>query len=254
MHRMMLAALLAAAPAWGQDDSAGDEEGADLSPEAAYAQDIFLSVFYHEMGHALIDVMQLPVLGLEEDAADVLSALLIHTFWDEEYAVEKATAAADFWAANAEYWAAEGVAETYWGTHSPDERRYSTYVCIFYGGNPDARADFAADMGLPDDRAGTCPDEFTLADESWGVFLDEAMAAGPGESLVWEGGADSAYATLLQDEIDYFNGILTLPAPLTIRIAECGESNAFYDPADQSVTMCTELIDDLERLAQTGSL
>ena len=28
-----------------------------------------LSVFYHELGHALIDIMALPVFGQEEDAA-----------------------------------------------------------------------------------------------------------------------------------------------------------------------------------------
>lgn len=227
----------------------------DLTAEEAYAQDIFVSVFYHELGHALIDIMQLPVLGLEEDAADVLSALLIHRTWEEDAAVEKARAAAEFWLANAEYWAAEGIEETYWGVHSPDARRVSTYVCLFYGADPDGRGDFAYDLGLPDDRAESCPYEFALADDSWGVFLQEAEDAGPGETFVFDGdSAADGYSALLASEIAWFNERMSLPSVLTITIAACGESNAFYDPDTASITMCSELIDDLETLAETGSL
>jgi Putative metallopeptidase len=244
--RWLVGLLMLTGPTFAQEE---------LTAEEAYAQDMFLSVFYHELGHAFIDIMQLPVLGLEEDAADVLSALLIHRTWEPDAAVEKAGAAADFWTANAEYWAAEGIDETYWGVHSPDARRVSTYVCLFYGADPDARADFAADMGLPDDRAESCPYEFTLADDSWGVYLQEAEDAGPGATFVFDGDAETdGYSALLASEIVWFNERMSLPDTLTITIAECGESNAFYDPETKSITMCTELIDDLETLANTGSL
>jgi Putative metallopeptidase len=246
MIRVMMGLLALAGPALAQDD---------LTAEEAYAQDMFLSVFYHELGHAFIDIMQLPVLGLEEDAADVLSALLIHRTWEPDAAEEKARAAAEFWLANAEYWAAEGIEETYWGTHSPDERRVSTYVCLFYGADPDARGDFAADMGLPDDRADSCPYEFELAENSWGGFLQEAEDAGAGTTFVFEGDAAAdGYAELLASEIEWFNERMSLPETLTITIADCEESNAFYDPETKSITMCTELIADMEKLARTGSL
>jgi hypothetical protein len=227
----------------------------ELTAEQAYAQNIFLSIMYHEMGHALIDIMQLPVLGLEEDAADVMSVVLMQQFWEPEPAEDIARSAAEFWSANVEYWAAEGVAETYWDTHSPDARRVSTYVCLFYGADPDNRGDFAADMGLPDDRAATCPDEFTLANDSWGVYLSEIEDAGPGQTIVFDGdSAADGYSALVQSEVDWMNARMSLPGTLTIKIAECGESNAFYDPETKSITMCTELIDDIERLANTGTL
>ena len=44
------------------------------------------SVLYHELGHAIIDQMQLPIFGQEEDAADVLSVLLIDRLYQEENA------------------------------------------------------------------------------------------------------------------------------------------------------------------------
>ena len=33
-----------------------------------------------------------------------------------------------------------GYAPDFWGVHSPDERRYYTYLCLYYGGAPDERA------------------------------------------------------------------------------------------------------------------
>ncbi|MFT5637525.1 MAG: hypothetical protein ACI861_000339, partial [Paracoccaceae bacterium] len=38
---------------------------------------------YHELGHALIDLLRLPVFGQEEDAADVLGVVLSETINDE---------------------------------------------------------------------------------------------------------------------------------------------------------------------------
>lgn len=45
-----------------------------------------ISVFYHELGHAVIDTMQVPIFGQEEDAADVFSILLIDEIFEPESA------------------------------------------------------------------------------------------------------------------------------------------------------------------------
>ena len=42
--------------------------------------------FYHELGHAVIDTMQVPIFGQEEDAADVFSILLIDEIFEPESA------------------------------------------------------------------------------------------------------------------------------------------------------------------------
>ncbi len=45
-------------------------------------------------------------------------------------------------------------------------------------------------------------------------------------------------------------GAIRLPRPLTLRFAGCdGESNAWYDDADQSVTFCYEFVTDFEKAA-----
>ena len=42
-------------------------------------------------------------------------------------------------------------------------------------------------------------------------------------------------------------GFIRLPAPLTLRTKQCGESNAMYDSDDRSVSFCYELVDELVR-------
>lgn len=229
--------------------TAGDTEAEalaeDLTDADIHVQDVMLAIFYHELGHALIDVMQLPVLGLEEDAADVLSVVMIDRIWDAESSEAKVTAAAEFWAASAAETANAGYAPAFWGVHSPDERRYFTYLCLYFGGAPDERADLAEAMGLPEDRAATCPDEFDLAQGSWGLFLDELEEAGPGETLVWLGDETptDVVSQAMKEEVEYLNSILSLPETVGVRVAPCDEANAFYDPEEKAITMCSEMAD-----------
>lgn len=207
------------------------------------AQDAMVTIFYHELGHALIDILEPPVLGLEEDAADVLSVLLVNELWDEASSEAKLRAAAGFWAASlAETAAGEEIPLNY-GVHSPDDRRYFTYVCLWYGASPDTREAVAIELGLPEDRAVTCPDEFDLANRSWGPYLDEAYAAGPGTTLVWTGpgAGEDPFADVLREEVEYLNTVLSLPGELVVTYGSCDMANAFYDPEADAITMCSEL-------------
>lgn len=263
MYRYIVPALFAlsfAPPshAEGLWSSDGDAENAGLwssggndpdtpppEPEVAVsiAQDAYLSIFYHELGHALIEILKPPVLGLEEDAADILSALMINELWDEEASEAKLRAAAGLWAASAAEWAAAGESPAYYGVHSPDERRYYTYVCLWYGASPDTREAVAVELGLPEERAVSCPGEFDLASSSWGPYLDDIYTAGAGKSLVWIGppAETDPFAAVLIEEVEYLNSILSLPADLTVTYEPCGMPNAFFDASVTGITMCTEM-------------
>jgi len=247
---LWLMSMPVAAEQLGYKAGTADDEAVaeDLSDADIHVQDVMLAIFYHELGHALIDVMQLPVLGLEEDAADVLSVVMIDRIWDAESSEAKVTAAAQFWAASAAESAEAGYAPAFWGVHSPDERRYYTYLCLYYGGAPDERAGLAEAMGLPEDRAATCPDEFDLAQGSWGAFLDELEAAGPGETLVWLGeeAPTDVVSQAMKEEVEYLNSILSLPETVGVRVAPCDEANAFYDPEEKAITMCSEMADYIQ--------
>lgn len=228
-----------------------------LVPLCAQAQDAdgwgfvesnIIGIFYHELGHAVIDIEGVPIFGQEEDAADTFSIFLIDAVFEEESALDLAYGAAlGFWA-EAEDRAALGDEIAWWDVHGPDEQRFYNTVCIFYGGDPDGRADFAADMELPDDRADYCPEEYDMAAASWGAVLDEMVDRGPGTTIALVDPDDSLTSILLLEEIEALNAELSLSAPLTVYVESCDEANAFYDPADRSIIFCSEFEDHLVEL------
>ncbi|MEM8980701.1 MAG: DUF4344 domain-containing metallopeptidase [Pseudomonadota bacterium] len=215
-----------------------------------YVENNLLAIFYHEMGHALIDVMQLPVFGQEEDAADVLSVYLIDAFFEEDAAVEMAYDTAFGFLNDAEE---TGDDIPFWAVHGPDIQRYYNLVCLFYGANPDERGDVAEELDLPEDRAETCPEEYELAADSWGPVLDE-MENTSGKPLRFvPSGSDAPSAKLLdalmEAEVDDWNEYYAWPAQVEVRVIFCDEANAFYDPSERSIEMCVEYA---EFLAETA--
>jgi len=51
---------------------------------ADFTDNNLLAIFYHELGHAVIHQMGVPIFGQEEDAADALSILLIDALYEAE--------------------------------------------------------------------------------------------------------------------------------------------------------------------------
>lgn len=230
---LIAALLLFAVPASGQTEE-----------RAAYIEANLLAIFYHEFGHALIDVMDLPVLGQEEDAADTASALMIDGLYDEDAAQDIAALAAFGFLDEA----AQAGEPAWWDEHGPDLQRYYNLVCLFYGADPETRADLAEELELPEDRAEKCPEEFDLAASSWGPVLDEIATDTPSDTLRYAGGRDTPTEVLIADEVDALNQSMRLPETVTVRVEACDEANAFYDPNDQSITVCTELASHLSEL------
>lgn len=230
-----------------------------LAPGAAMAQQEevksyvasnLLAIFYHEIGHALVDVMQLPIFGQEEDAADVLSILMIHDLFEEEAAVQMTYDTAwSFWADSQAY-----KETVYWDVHGPDLQRYYTTVCLFVGGNIEEREDIAQDLELPEERLETCEEEFALAYDSWGAVMDDITVEGGGESLVFNGEPSDDPLTqltyeVIRDEVEALNEEFVLPIPVNVFIEACGEPNAFYDPSERAIIMCAEFAHDLAERA-----
>lgn len=225
-------------------------------PVAAQAQDVsefveanILGIFYHELGHAVIDIEGVPIFGQEEDAADVFSIFLIDAFFEEETALSLAyDAAFGFWA---EAEASFGEEVAWWSVHGPDEQRFYNTVCIFYGADPDNREGFAQDMGLPDERADYCPDEFDQANAAWGSVLDEMTERGAGSSISFAASSPKAaqqIAAVLAPEVAALNAGMRLSSPLKVAVEPCEEANAFYDLDARQITFCTEFLPHLRKL------
>ncbi len=234
MRRTLLATLLASLPmtALAQEPSA---EATD------FVRGNVLSIFYHEFGHALVDILGVPVMGREEDAADALSVVLTNELWDEETARSTAWVTAEFWLQSASENADEEPA--YADVHGLDMQRYFTHVCLFYGANPDARGDFVTEFDLPEERADGCVDEYDKTAESWGLYLDEIAADAPGTSISMDVDPADAISAILGYEVEGLNEKFILPEGLTVALKSCGEINAFYDSSTKSITFCTEYVD-----------
>ncbi|MCH2163176.1 MAG: DUF4344 domain-containing metallopeptidase [Marinovum sp.] len=208
-----------------------------------------LSIFYHELGHAMIDTMELPVFGQEEDAADVASILLIDELFVEEDAISIAYDAAFGFLGEAEAAEEEGYGVAWWDVHGPDLQRYYNLVCLFAGADMSSREDIAEELGLPEDRLETCEEEHELAIGSWGPVFDDMAKSAPADSFVYTGGSGTLTERLIGAEVEALNLDFALPTPLKITVESCDEPNAFYDPNTDEIIMCSELEDWLRELA-----
>jgi hypothetical protein len=123
-------------------------------------------VFFHEIGHALVDAYDLPVTGREEDAVDQLSVLVLAD-GSEEGNRTVLDAARSF--------AGETDAEldelAFADEHSLDRQRFYNIICLLYGQDPQKFASLVDDGTLPGGRAERCGDEYARADRAWDALL-----------------------------------------------------------------------------------
>ena len=145
-------------------DAETEEEQEEAGTAVASAT---MFTFFHEMGHALIDIYDLPITGREEDAVDQLAALILLQGGEEGE-----NAAID----GANSFVGEEEAEmddlAFWDEHSLDDQRFYNIVCWIYGKDPEGYQYFVEDETLPADRAERCPAEYSRLSRSWESLLD----------------------------------------------------------------------------------
>jgi hypothetical protein len=123
-------------------------------------------IFSHELGHALIDTLELSFTGREEDAVDQLATLLL-----VEAGPEGAQAARDGAALFARLAAGRGDQMPLWAEHSLEEQRFFNVLCWIYGSDSKAHADLVSDGALPPERAERCAEEWTRLRGAWTRLL-----------------------------------------------------------------------------------
>lgn len=256
----------------GQDEGVVEEEVAappfryeDLSPEDQARIDDFIvnntiGTLYHELGHAFIDLYQLPVLGREEDAADSLSVLLMLQRQPDDVLDQMVQDSAEIYYMTEEESQALGYVPDYSDVHGLDLQRYYSVVCIVYGSNPERFQELADYEELPADRQGGCSFDYEQAANSWGMLLEPHLADGQAEGGKVLMGFDPANETharlaalvesseLVQAFPVDIEGAYVLPHDLTVTFGHCEEENAWYYSADKSITMCYEILESFERM------
>ncbi|MGE2714663.1 DUF4344 domain-containing metallopeptidase [Mycolicibacterium litorale] len=134
------------------------------------------ATFYHELGHATLDLYDLPFTGREEDVADQLAAVLLLEP-DEGGTIDPAdvgaaVAYARMFEANSEQDGGAAEDFPFWDVHEYDLARMYNFQCWIYGADPQGNA-FIVDQGLvPEDRADSCEGEFDRMSRAWWDMLD----------------------------------------------------------------------------------
>ena len=129
---------------------------AGVTPQDAITGPV-IEVFLHETGHALFNLLKIPVLGREEDAADQIAAYLLLTL-GEDTARRTVGGVAYMYHRDAQN--AEIKPTSFANVHGLDAQRLYNVLCLAYGSNPKLFADVVEKNYLPQDRADGCEDEF----------------------------------------------------------------------------------------------
>jgi putative metallopeptidase DUF4344 len=127
-------------------------------------------VLFHEIGHALVNLWHIPVLGREEDAVDAFSTIFMtEVVKDGRIALW----GADFFNAvssGKKYGPVEFADE-----HSLDPQRAYSIACWVYGSSPKAFGYLA--RIVPQERLARCPTEYRQLKEAWFEFLRPHLRA-----------------------------------------------------------------------------
>ena len=243
---------LSALPAAGQDLSGlTKQERADT---LRFAVNNGLFTLYHEVAHLLIDRMQLPVLGKEEDAADNFATwVLLHKNTPE--ANQTLEDAARGWVLTGKSYGDYFGDEDYASGYSPDQHRATQIVCLMVGADGAAFRRVANAYNIPAERQHTCLYDYELVDRTLGGLLSPAASGSRVDVTYHDGGHRLRLAERVFRGSAIFDTVAEelrrgyrLDGRVKFTARRCGESNAFYDPATTEIIFCYELMADFMQL------
>ena len=138
-------------------------------------------VFFHELGHALIDLLKLPSTGREEDAVDQLATYVLVDSGGEE-GERMALSGAAWWGQKydelAQSGRTAGELDQLWADeHSLNAQRMYNIVCWVYGHNPNKYSGMVNNQ-LPEARAVRCPTEYERLSGAWLTLLKPYLKDG----------------------------------------------------------------------------
>jgi hypothetical protein len=116
-------------------------------------------VVFHEVGHAVFDILQIPLFGREEDAADQFSTYIMLKFPKEE-ARRLIVGAAYQYKADLAAPTVTMARQKFADEHGTPVQRFYNLLCMAYGADAKLFADFVDKGFLPKDRAEGCESEF----------------------------------------------------------------------------------------------
>ncbi|MEA2871458.1 MAG: hypothetical protein QOH67_1434 [Hyphomicrobiales bacterium] len=139
----------------------------------------FMDTFLHEAAHAMFDLLKIPVLGKEEDAADLVSAYLMLQFPAHEKR-GLILGAAHSYASELNIRSARdlnrprlrvGRHASAANEHSTPAQRLYSVLCMAYGADSVLFAPVVEEGYLPKERAEMCDDEYAQIDFAYRTLI-----------------------------------------------------------------------------------
>lgn len=236
---------------------------AALSPSAIsldqFTRGTLRFIILHELGHGLVSLYELPVLGREEDAADRFA-----TFWMSPDSQGEdgtdAVAAMEWWLASARQSDITREQLPWWDEHGMDEQRAYQIACLLYGAAPDDFGPLASRMEIPDRSRQRCLVETVQNNLSWSRLLKGQVSQlhnldGYFTHLTYmEPGAETRDAAaivqryrILEEAREIIRQFKYTDVNTTVKLVgrDCGMSNAFWNSGTNELTLCYELVDEV---------
>lgn len=139
----------------------------ETTPAGITSEDAFIGpvteIFLHESGHAMFDLLEVPIFGHEEDAADQIAAYIILKT-NHQVARRLIGGIAYMYSRFALAVKGETSLGQFADEHGHPAQRYFTYLCMAYGKDPQAFADVIDKGHLPAKRAERCDSEYQQID------------------------------------------------------------------------------------------
>jgi Putative metallopeptidase len=217
-----------------------------------------LFALLHELGHAHIQEMGLPVLGREEDAADsyaVTDLLKLATEASHNMLIQ----AAKGWFLDDARNQKEGVAMAFYDEHEVDRQRGYRIICLMVGADPDQFTDLANEVKMPAERQDTCAGDYSNASWSWETVLKPHLRdpdqpkqrisitygpVGDYEVIAQALQTTGIFETLARYAANYF----VWRDPIEFDVKSCGEPDLHWEFATHKILVCYEMAQDFADL------
>ncbi len=242
------AALTAYAEAAG--GSADDQAVIDI---VNYVAGMSIYVVYHEFGHALIQELEIPVIGTEEDSVDIFAAIYMIAEEDDPVLDAMIGSVVE---ARFDQDAAAGGFVAGWDSHSGSEQRAYQVLCMLIGADYDGWHQTATEAEMPEQRQKDCKWEYAKAEKGWDALLGghelEPGELSPAEITVEydeplpEHAAVAAMieaAGLGEAIAQHIESQFRLPNPITLKFYSCGEMMADWTPQTRTARLCYEYVE-----------
>jgi len=129
-----------------------------------------VEVSLHEFAHALFELLELPIFGREEDAADQLAAYILLQFGDAD---ARRLIAGTAYAYHMDETKADPCRSTedYANEHGTPAQRFYNILCIAYGADKKVFADIVSEGYLPKSRAEFCEEEYEQVQDAYEMLV-----------------------------------------------------------------------------------